>query len=163
MTEADRKARNAEMLSQLYPTFRAKIVAVLADLESHHERPRIQCAWRSPADQRKAYESGHSTLLYGWHNVTGHNGKPEALAVDLLDDDNPNSEPRSFVLLLAASARAHGLQTGICYGLKQAQRDAVSKAIAAKDWQSPVKIGWDPCHVEPFGHVAHEAKLGWRP
>ena len=163
MNEADRKARNAQMLQQLYPTFRAKIAAVIADLEGHGHRPRIQCAWRSPQEQREAYESGHSKLLYGFHNVTGADGRPEALAVDLLDDDHPNQEGRLFLLQMASSAESHGCVTGVRWGVPAAMAQAIDAAIARKDWDAPVKVGWDPCHIQPAGMTAREAKAGRRP
>ncbi len=163
MKEADRLARNATMLDQLYPTFRKKIAAVIGDLEGHRYRPRIQCAWRSPQEQREAYNSGHSKLLFGFHNVTGDGGKPEALAVDLLDDDHPCQEGKRFLLMMASSAQTHGCSTGVRWGLPTAMRTAIDKAIADKDWDAAVKIGWDPCHIEPAGMTAGQAKAGARP
>jgi len=162
MTDADRKARNALMLTQLYPTFRRKVAATLTDLEGKGYRPRIQCAWRSPADQLAAYKSGHSKLKFGFHNVTKA-GHPEALAADILDDDHPVNATTPFLLVLAASAQAHGCTTGIRWGLPQAMRTAIDKSIAAKRWDAPVKVGWDPNHVEVIGLTPTQAKSGKRP
>jgi len=67
MKEADRRKRNEDRLAELYPTFRARLKKVIASLESSGLRPRIQDAWRSPEDQRKAFDSGHSQLLFGFH------------------------------------------------------------------------------------------------
>ncbi len=81
MNEEQRKKRNTDRLAELYPSFRNKSRAVVTDLESQGLRPRIQDAWRSPQDQLKAFNSGHSKLKFGFHNVTAANGTKESLAV----------------------------------------------------------------------------------
>jgi hypothetical protein len=62
MNEQARQTRNAQKLLELYPTFRKRLAAVIADLESRGLRPRIQDAWRSPADQLIAFNTGHSKI-----------------------------------------------------------------------------------------------------
>ena len=126
-------------------------------------RPRIQDAWRSPDDQLKAFNSGHSKLRFGFHNVTGPNGEKQSLAVDLLDDDHPANEGSGYLLRLAAAAESHGLATGIRWGLPLALRDAIDAAVAARDFGARVKIGWDPAHVEATGLTPSDAKRGARP
>ena len=163
MKEADRKQRNQTMLQELYPAFRNKLVAVIADLESRGLRPRIQCAWRSPDEQMAAFNSGNSKLKYGFHNVTGANGAKESLAVDLLDDDSPLDSRKSYLLQLADAAKILGLNTGIRWGVPPGLVPAIDTAIANKDWQANVKIGWDPTHVEPLGITPAQAKAGARP
>lgn len=163
MTEEKRKQRNAERLTELHPAFRKRLKAVIDDLESQGLRPRIQDAWRSPVDQLAAFNSGHSKLKFGFHNVTAADGTKEALAVDLLDDDHPAKEGKVYLLHLAAAAEQQGLTTGIRWGLPQNLRDAIDAAIASQDWQAPVKIGWDPAHVQPTGLTPTEAKNGKRP
>jgi hypothetical protein len=164
MTEKQRQARNQQRLTELYPTFAKRLQAVITDLESQGLRPRIQDAWRSPADQLAAYNSGHSKLKYGYHNVTGKNEAKEALAVDLLDDDNAANEGREYLLRLAAAAEKQKLSTGIRWGIKSAKMvEAINTAIAKQDWKAQVKIGWDPAHVETTGVTVQEAKAGKRP
>ena len=163
MKEADRKNRNEDRYTELYPTFRARVKKVIASLESGGIRPRIQDAWRSPADQRKAYESGHSKLLFAFHNVTAKDGTPEALAVDLLDDDSPLNPDKRYLLQLAAASEKAGLITGIRWGVPSKLAEAIDQAIAAKDWGSMVKIGWDPTHVQPIDISVAEARAGKRP
>lgn len=163
MTEPKRLERNTERLTQLFPTFRERLKKVIADLEGQGLRPRIQDAWRSPADQLAAFNSGHSKLKFGYHNVTGKNGEKEALAVDLLDDNNAAHEGKEYLLRLAAAAEKQRLSTGIRWGLPQKLRDAIDTAIAAQDWKADVKIGWDPAHVETTGVTVAEAKAGKRP
>ena len=163
MDEPARRQRNDRCCSELFPAFRARVTALIADLEGEHIRPRIQQAWRSPADQLTAFNSGHSKLRFGFHNVTGAAGTPEALAVDLLDDDNPLHPPRRYLLRLAAAAERHGLITGIRWGLPGSLRAGIDRAIAAADWEAPVKIGWDPCHIEVVGLTVRQARSGKRP
>lgn len=163
MKEEQRKQRNADRLTELYPSFRVKIKAVIEDMESQGLRPRIQDAYRSPGDQLKAFNSGHSKLKYGFHNVTGANGSKESLAVDMLDDDHPAQEGSEYLLHLAAAAKKQGLVTGIRWGLPQKLRSAIDTAIANENWKAPVKIGWDPSHIEPTGITPAQAKAGQRP
>jgi hypothetical protein len=163
MNEPARKARNAQRLSELYPTFATRVAAIIGELEDQGLRPRIQDAWRDPEQQRKAYESGHSKLKFGFHNVTGVDEKPESLAVDLLDDDHPAHEGSVYLLRLAASAEAQRCTTGIRWGLPPALRQAVDTAIASSDWDAPVKLGWDPAHVQPSDVTLAQVKQGKRP
>lgn len=163
MKEADRKKRNNSRLLELYPTFRARLEQVIVALESKEIRPRIQDAWRSPADQEKAFRSGHSKLLFGFHNVTASDGTPEALAVDLLDDDSPLSPSKNYLLQLAAAAEAAGLITGIRWGVPQKLIGGIDAAIASQDWDANVKVGWDPTHVQPTDVTVAQAKAGKRP
>jgi hypothetical protein len=163
MNEVDRKKRNQTKLSECYPKFAQSVTNILTELESQGLRPRIQEAWRSPADQLAAYNSGHSKLKYGFHNVTDKNGKPESLAVDILDDDAPLNPSNRFLLMLAAFARKYGLQTGILWGLTSALSNGVDQAINTGNFDANVKIGWDPCHVEAIGITPTQAKAGARP
>lgn len=163
MNEAARIARNKQRLTTLYASFEKRLKRVIAKLESDGLRPRIQDAWRSPEDQRRAYDAGHSKLLFGFHNVTGQDGTPQALAVDLLDDNAPLNAGRSYILRLAAAAQAEGLVTGVRWGVPKAMRDAIDAAVASGNWEAPVKVGWDPLHVEATGITVSEAKAGKRP
>jgi hypothetical protein len=163
MKETARKQRNAERLAELYPTFGKKVEKVIETLEAANLRPRIQSGWRSISDQLKAFESGHSKLRFGFHNVTGHNGTPEALAVDLLDDVAPLTPGKVYLLQLAAAAEKAGLVTGIRWGVPAKLVTAVDNAIRNEEWNANVKIGWDPTHVEPTDVTVSEAKKGKRP
>jgi hypothetical protein len=164
MTEDQRKHVNTERLTELYPSFGQRIRAVIKDLEDQGIRPRIQDAWRSPEDQLKAFNSGHSKLKFGFHNVTAKDGTKEALAVDMLDDDHPAKEGKEYLLRLAAAAEKQGLVTGIRWGVPTKKlKAAIDAAIASKDWKAAVKIGWDPTHCQPTDLTATEAKTGKRP
>src|SRR5712671_1032347 len=163
MDETSRRQRNAQKLGELFPTFRVRIAALIGQLEDQGIRPRIQDAWRSPADQLTAFQTGHSKLKFGFHNVTGADGGKESLAVDLLDDDHPLAATATYLLHVAAAAEAQGLTTGIRWGLPPTLAAAIDTALAAQDFQAPVKVGWDPTHVQPTGLTAAQAKAGARP
>jgi hypothetical protein len=164
MNEADRKKRNKDRLAELYPQFSARVQKVIDTLESKGIRPRIQDAWRSPADQLKAYNDGNSKVKFSFHNVTSADGKQEALAVDMLDDDTPTNASKSYLLQLAAAAEEAGLVTGIRWGVPTVKMvKAIDDAIAAGKWDAHVKIGWDPTHIQPTGITIAEAKSGKRP
>lgn len=163
MNETARRQRNQQRLQELHPAFAARVAALIRELEDEGWRPRIQDAWRSPAAQAAAFESGHSKLRYGFHNVTGDDGRPEALAVDLLDDDAALNPGKPYLLRLAAAAEHAGLATGIRWGLSLRLARAIDAAITLRDWQAPVKIGWDPTHVEPVGLSVAQARAGQRP
>ena len=163
MLEVDRIANNKTKLFELYPAFRTRIDAVLKELEQAGYRPRIQEAWRSPADQLDAYRRGTSKVMYGFHNVTSSLGVKESLAADILDDDNPTTTKVAFMLHLAAAAEAQGLVTGIRWDLKDEDMVLIDIALQNKNWDAKVRVGWDPLHVEPLGITIMEAKGGKRP
>jgi hypothetical protein len=163
MNEERRKARNEQRLGELHPPFARRISQVIGDLEKAGYRPRIQEAYRSPEKQLEAYSSGHSKLKYGFHNVTADDGTPESLAVDLYDDDRPLNPTTAYLLQLSAAAWKRGLATGILWGLDGRQKQIVTAAIEARDWQRKVRVGWDPWHIEPSGITVAQAKAGQRP
>ena len=163
MLEPERKIHNQGKLVELHPVFRSRAQAVLQELESAGLRPRISEAWRSAADQEAAYRSGKSQVLYGFHNVTMADGGKESLAVDVVDDDNPQTTGTAFMLRLAAAAQRNQLITGIRWGLSDDKIQAVEAAIAAGNWDAPVHVGWDPLHVEITGLTTAEARAGKRP
>jgi hypothetical protein len=163
MEELARRTRNRERMQELHPHFRLQIGTLIAALEALGYRPRIQDAWRSPEKQLAAYRTGRSKLRYSFHNVTNWEGKPEALAVDLLEDDYPLNPRKEYLLHLAAEAKARGLTTGIRWGLPHERKLAVDQAIARGKWQAVVKVGWDPCHVETTSITVGDAWRGKRP
>ena len=139
-------------------------MAVITALEVQGFRPRIQDAWRSEADQLKAFNAGNSKLKFGYHNATGRNGEREALAVDLLDDDAPLNPSIRYLLALAVAARDQQLQTGLKWGLPEGLAKTIEDSIAARAIDAPIsKIGWDPCHVEITGISVAEVQSGKRP
>ena len=165
MTDAELLERNIDKLAECNPWLRAKSGAIIRDLQGHGYRPRIQEAWRSPADQLTAYNAGRSKVRWGFHNATRPDGKPDALAADIVLDGAPYTEPREFLLKLYSSARAHGLETGILFGVSAVDRVRLAKAVAAGNWSYSGPIGWDPWHVQPRPDTLTiaQAKRGERP
>jgi hypothetical protein len=163
MKEKARLARNKQRLTECFPTFAARVAAVIADMEAKNFRPRIQDAHRSIADQAQAVHDGFSQVLFGFHNVTGANGKPEALAVDMLDDDHPTNMSRKYLITLASVAQKNGLNSGIFFNLSANARTKLQKAINALDFNPSIKMGFDPTHLEPTGITIAQAKAGKRP
>ena len=163
MKEADRLARNTQRLTEMYAPMAPVVRRMLTRLEDQGFRPRIQGAWRSKADQLKAFHHGTSQVTFGFHNVTAKDGTKESLACDVLDDDHPLAPPTKYLLALAIAARAENLETGILWGLKPSLIAGVEAAIAAVDLDRDVKVGFDPTHVQPAGITIAQAKAGKRP
>lgn len=164
MKEAARIDRNKQRLGELFPAFAKRVAAVIKEMESLGFRPRIQDAHRTIADQLKAFNNGFSDVKFGFHNVTGAGGKPESLAVDLLDDDHPLSPTRKYVITLASVAQKQKLHSGIFFRLKTAaERKALQDAIDKLNFDLRVRIGFDPTHLEPTGLTIAQAKAGARP
>lgn len=165
MKEADRLARNTQRLGECWGPFAKRVRKVLDRLEGRGFRPRIQDGWRSQADQDRAFRDGFSKVRRSFHSVTGVGGLPEALAVDILDDDYPLNPRRSYLVALWQEAQAEDLETGLFWGLAKAQTDKLRQAISIQDWQTlnRLAIGWDPTHVECRGVSIPEAYKGIRP
>lgn len=163
MNETQRQDRNERMLAECWKSFAFAMRHVIGAMEGDGWRPRIQSAYRSPADQKAAYLAGNSKLLFGFHNITGPNGKPESLAVDVLDDGHPLDPSRAYLISLAHFCDHYRLSTGIGWGLPRTMREEVKVALVAKDVAYKGKIGWDPTHCEPMDMTVAEARAGKRP
>lgn len=163
MKELARLARNTQRLSEMHAPTAARMRTVLDRMEAQGFRPRIQDAWRSPADQLLAYQRGHSGVRFGFHNVTGSRGVKESLACDVLDDDHHDAPPTRYLLALTVAARAERLDTGILWNLAPSLKAGVEAAIASRDIDRRVKVGFDPTHVQPVGITIAQARAGRRP
>ena len=164
MKEPARVERNKQRLGECFPVFAKRVANVIKDMETLGFRPRIQDAHRTIEDQLKAFNNGFSDVKFGFHNVTGATGKPESLAVDVLDDDHPLAPPRKYVITLASVAQKRQLHSGIFFRLKTAaERKALQDAIDSLDSDLKIRIGFDPTHLEPTGLTIAQAKAGVRP
>jgi hypothetical protein len=163
MKEADRLLRNETRLTEMHPSFRARVAPILKDLEGFGYRPRIQDAWRSLDRQLELYKQGFSKTTYGYHNVTGANARKEAFAADILSDDDPLGKPLDYILHLAAAAEKNECTTGIRWGLSEQKSAIIDKTIADKNWKAQVQVGWDPFHVQIAGISIEELRAGKRP
>lgn len=163
MLEATRKNLNETQLKELHPVMARKVRAVIADLESAGWLPYIVTGWRSPAEQLQKVKEGRSKVRYSFHNVTGKGGRPESLAVDIVDTRKGYDSPKEFWLTLAAAGAAHGLASGIMFGLGKRKAELLA-VLKARDFKNKgVSIGWDPSHLEPAGISLLQARLGVRP
>lgn len=167
MKEADRLARNKQRLTECFPTFAKRVADVIAEMESLGFRPRIQDAHRTITQQLEDFNKGTTTVQFGFHNVTGAGGKPEALGVDVLDDDHPvGPVPRKYLITLASVAQKHGLHSGIFFFKKEpppGTRQALQAAVNSLNFGPNITIGFDPTHLEPTGITIAEAQAGKRP
>lgn len=175
MTEEARRARNVERLGLCFPPFAGRGAALIARLESvdnENFRPRIDQSWRTAAQHAAQLAAGTSKSSFSFHMTTTPDGKPDALAIDLLDDDYPVPSAnqaewpdsfRRYLLWLAALSRNWGLETGIDWGLSADERWALHEALASDPLSYHGEIGWDPTHVEPRDLTLAAAKAGKRP
>ena len=137
---------------------------VIEDMAAKGFRPRIQDAHRSIAKQLEKDKHGCAHVKFGFHNVTDVHGKPEALAVDMLDDDNPKDPSRRYLITLSSVAQANGLHSGIFFDLKpDAARTTLQNAIDTLNFDTSIKMGFDPTHLQPVGLTIADAKDGKRP
>ena len=172
MNEPDRKKRNVDKLAECHPWVAARLHAVIVDLEAQGLRPRIQCAARSALRQRIAKLIGKSKVSWSHHQARDKAGKPEALACDVIDDDEPKRPGARYLLALTVDARRQGLETGIRWGHDAAGKERVEAAIERYRMTgelgfslAPTGKGWDPCHVQIPRAVLSlaDARAGVRP
>jgi hypothetical protein len=167
MKEPARQARNKQRLTECFPTFAARVAQVITDMEAQGFRPRIQDAHRTIQQQLEDFNRGVTLVKFSFHNVTGAGGKPESLAVDMLDDDHPGDDvPRKYLITLASVAKKHGLHSGIFFFKKEpppGTRQALQAAVDNLNFDPHITIGFDPTHLEATGLTIAEAKAGKRP
>jgi hypothetical protein len=163
MKEPDRLARNAQRLTECYEDFGKRVRKIIAELEAIGYRPRIQAAYDTPEEEAEAFAHGYSKVQHSFHGITGLEGQPASLAVDLLDDDHPLDPTSTYCLSLAIAAAKHHCQTGIQWELPQADRARLRAAINMGNASARVRIGYDPTHLEPSDISLAQALSGARP
>jgi len=102
-------------LASLEPEFRAKVEAMLAELEAAGFQPKIFYAWRSVAIQRELKRKGRSKVDFSFHNAQLPDGTPRALAVDIVDKRwgwGELAKTRGFWSALGAAAHDQELYWG---------------------------------------------------
>lgn len=181
MNESDRLLRNEQRLTLCYPPFALRARQVISALEDLHFRPRIQEAWRSLATHEQQKASGVSWSKWSFHCAMTPSGKPDSLAVDLLDDDYPAPGPqhdwpasfRRYLVYLAAVAVPAGLETGIQWSLHDPKLDAEIARVRTLMGTPGAQVypggtcytgefGVDPTHLEPGGHFTMAAAMAGR-
>ena len=150
-----RRATNDERLADCDPGFAGRVLAVIQELEHLGFKPKIVDSWRSPLAQRKAVASGRSLVTFGFHNIVGTRREPRAFAVDLVQSDRAIPALNYVFRLSTIAARFH-LDTGLLWGLTKAERLTVTRAMA-RPRSTAIKIGWDPCHLQPADMTVAEA------
>jgi hypothetical protein len=141
------------------------VARVIAQLTVWGYRPRIQQAWRDPKSQADDLKRHVSEVVWSFHEATA-NGHPDALAVDLYDDDHPLNPSLRFCVELARAARAQGCETGILWDLDPNDALALNLLIEGRpDWTAigVTKLGFDPLHIQPANFTLAQAFNGERP
>jgi hypothetical protein len=151
LSDSQRQVTNEGRLAACDASFAASVRAVIRDLESCGFRPWVAESWRSPKDQVQAFTLGRSEVKFGFHNVVGLRREPRAFAVDLIDIPGASDPSPEYALRLSSVAHRYSLTTGILWGLSNRERRVVGKALEAPQIYRRLKIGWDPCHLEPTG------------
>lgn len=163
MDESKRVSYNNERLLLIDKSVRAKIAAVIKDMEGHGLKPLIaKEVWRNPKEQLALYKAGRSKVSWGFHCACTPDGKPASLAADIIDADLAWNASRKFWLMLGSSAMAHGLGWGGMWGLPKSLKTGLLKVIECKDWDCAVKFGWDVAHIETTNVTVKEARAGKR-
>jgi hypothetical protein len=149
LPDSQRQMTNDGRLAECDASFAASVRAVIHDLESCGFKPWVAESWRSREDQVQAFALGHSKVKFGFHNVVGSRREPRAYAVDLIDIPGAGAPSQEYALRLSSLAHRYNLHTGILWGLSDQERRVVGKALDAPRILQRIKIGWDPCHLEP--------------
>jgi hypothetical protein len=132
----------------LDPRLREHWWALKADLERQGWQPVIASAWRDPRTQKNLYETGASTVAFSFHQALDAEGRPAALAVDIIDrrygwepkDAAKQERAAAFFRALGLGAKARGLSWG---------GDWKQTNVWAK-WG----MGWDPGHIQLYPNSA---------
>lgn len=122
------KATQAEKLASLHPDLRPGVEAIIADLRSQGFNPVINFGWRTVQEQRWLRSQRLSTVDFSFHNALDSQGRPAALAADIVDaamkrnDEDrmltgpgPPAGNAAFWTALGIAATAHGF-TGTKWG-----------------------------------------------
>lgn len=126
----------------LEPHFRRKVERIVHDLAAYLGvlDAHVASGRRTVAEQKKLVSKGYSKTMRSKH-LSGR-------AADIVPRKQGWNAPKSYWLKLGYLAEREGLRWGGFYGLSRSQRAALRAAYKAKDWEAPVKVGWDPAHVE---------------
>ena len=163
MTEDERKRLNAERLKLIDTSIRSRVAHVITDMEAAGHKPFIHGdVWRSPQKQIELFKRGVTKVRWGFHCATTPQGKPGALAADVIDASKGWNAPATFWLALGAAAKKHGLHWGGYFGLTSTLKKALHDALGTSAATSRMKLGWDVAHVEIAGVTVAQAKAGKR-
>ena len=163
MDDSARHANNTMKLRFCNPAFASLVILAISDMEPEGFKPRIGEVWRSPEDQLEKFKAGLTHVRWGFHCATTPDGKPDSLAVDMIDEEHPLDMALRFSLCLLWASTRRGLSTGLLFGLPTTHKNTLLVRAAAKDWDYKTKrIGWDGGHVEPLSLTVNQARAGTR-
>lgn len=139
---------NAAKLAELHPAFRPLVVILLDELRQLTWQPKIVYAYRSPQEQMILFQSGRSRVKFSFHNAAYPDGRPAALAVDVIDRRYAwTGEPAPrFFENLGTIARALGLVWG---GDWHSFPDKAHVQFCANEELYRVARGWLPPDQPP--------------
>ena len=134
--------------------FRSKVAAVLKDTNSQGCGLRIFEAKRTFEQQKAKVAKGYSKTLRSYHLKRGSDGG--AMAADIASTIVGWNWHKRQQLMLGSAAMAHGLGWGGLFGLSDAQKLKVVRAIIVlreEKWPTEHELyktilGWDEAHVQ---------------
>jgi hypothetical protein len=173
MNPEKRTTLNQERIILVDESIRAKVQAIITNLESQHLDPIIAAdVFRSPQKQLELFGRGVTKVKWGFHCATTKDGKPGSLAADIVHADKGWNVKPEFWLQLGKAAFDAGLHWGGFFGLSPNLTKILTIAFNYGDPVSyfkqqgvpieRVKLGWDPAHVEVKGLSIVDAKAGIR-
>jgi peptidoglycan L-alanyl-D-glutamate endopeptidase CwlK len=120
-----------------------RLPELLRALEARGWQPRVIFTWRSRGLQARLRAMGRSGVSFSFHNAVDAQGRPAALAADIVDrrygwaaaPGQSKDRAAAFFKDLGVLAKGLGLHWG---------GDWHGRASAWADWG----IGWDPAHVQ---------------
>lgn len=134
--------------------YRAKVGALLSDLEARGLDPKIYETKRTIAQQREKVRKGYSRTMNSEHLKEGSDGG--SMAADIASKRLAWNAPTRFWFMIGAECDARGLGWGGLFGLNRTQVKGFRQAVIilrSLDWPEVhpayrVKIGWDAAHVQ---------------
>jgi hypothetical protein len=129
--------------SELHPELLKRINYVLQDLQARGWDVRLSNGSRSLSKQLLEKAAGRSSASFSFHMVTDGAGRPQAMAVHVIDRSlgYRAAKGHPFWQDLETSAERHGLRTG-------------------NSWKKP----WDPAHVQLYENKQlKDVRRGHRP
>lgn len=143
----------------LEPGFANKLRKVFLALETQGYKPKIVSAWRDIATQARLKAEGKTQVSFSFHNNVNDEGKPAALAADVVDSRygyEVSERNSKFFKALGAAAEQLGMTWGGGLTYKR------SNPVWAK-----YSLSWDPSHVQAFpnnalGQIRAQSEAVWR-
>lgn len=143
----------------LEPGFATKLRKVFLILQGQGFSPKITSAWRDLATQARLKAEGKTQVSFSFHNNINDEGKPAALAADVIDSRygyEVSDRNAKFFKALGAAAESLGMTWGGGLTYKR------SNPVWAK-----YSLSWDPSHVQAFpnnalGQIQAQSESVWR-